>query len=310
MATTTVDLYKVLGVSRDATADAIRKAYRALAKKHHPDLNPGDKAAEETFKNVQLAYDILSDEEKRRQYDAGEIDAQGNETPRRYYREHASADGGGPYQSSAGYDDLGDIFADLFGQGGPGGRTGGGRGNIRMRGGDVRYTMEVSFLEAVNGAKRRVTMPDGKALDIAVPAGLRDGQVLRLRGKGAPGLGGGEAGDAYVEVHVAPHREFRREGNDIHVDLPVALHEAVLGAKIRVPTTTGAVTMSVPAGSNSGSVLRLRGKGVPASGSRPAGDQIVTLRVVLPDPPDEALKTFMEGWAKDHAYDPRARSGG
>ena len=309
MATQPVDLYDVLGVAHGATADDIRKAYRALAKKYHPDLNPGDSAAEEKFKNIQIAYDILSDEDKRRRYDAGEIDAQGNETPRSYYREYASAGGDHPYSSTAGFEDLGDIFADLFGaraQGGMGGRGPGGENvHIRMRGQDVRYSMEVSFLEAINGTKKRVTMPDGKVLDIAIPAGHHDGQVLRLRGKGGPGLGGGEPGDAYIEVRIGPHPQFHRHGNNIHVELPVALHEAVLGAKVRVPTVGGAVTMTVPPGSNSGDTLRLRGKGVPAGGGRKAGDQIVTLRVVLPDAPDDELKEFLDGWSKKHAYDPR-----
>ena len=306
MADQATDLYKVLGVARDATPDVIRKAYRALAKKHHPDLNPGDKAAEETFKNIQTANDILSDPEKRRQYDAGEIDAQGNETPRRYYREYAAADDGADgssYHSTAGFEDFGDIFSDLFrGRAG----AGGDRGNIRFRGADVRYTMEVSFLEAVNGAKKRVTMPDGKSLDITVPAGQRDGNVLRLRGKGGQGMNGGEDGDAYVEIHVSAHPLFERRGDHIHLELPVALHEAVLGAKVRVPTATGAVTMTIPPGANSGDTLRLRGKGIPASGSRAAGDQIVTLRVVLPKKPDDELKSFLEEWSGKHAYDPRA----
>lgn len=319
MATAPVDLYKTLGVARDATPEVIRKAYRSLAKKFHPDLNPGDAAAEETFKNIQRANDILSDPEKRSQYDAGEIDAEGNETPRQYYREHASADGGQPYRSDAGFEDLGDIFSDLFGQrAGPGGAHAGGRqaggpaggAQFNMRGPDVRYTLEVSFLEAVNGAKRRVVMPDGKALDISIPSGLADGQVLRLRGKGGAGIGSGAPGDAYTEIHVTPHPDFRRSANDIHLEVPVALHEAVLGAKIHVPTVDGAVTMTVPPGANSGSTLRLRGKGVPGSGKRAAGDQIVTLRVLLPETPDDDLKAFLEGWAEDHAYDPRARPDG
>jgi DnaJ-class molecular chaperone len=302
------DLYSVLGVARDATPEVIRKAYRALAKKHHPDLNPGDVAAEETFKNIQRANDILSDADKRRQYDAGEIDAEGNETPRKYYREYASAGGEQPYHSSAGFDDIGDIFADLFReQAASGGAQS--QGNVRMRGPDLRYTMAVSFLEAVNGAKRRVTMPDGKSLDISIPAGQRDGQVLRLRGKGAAGFGGGETGDAYVEIHVAPHPLFVCRGNDIHIDLPVAVYEAVLGAKIRVPTATGPVTMTIPPESNTGTILRLRGKGLPvrpgSPGAKP-GDQIVTLRVALPDPADDDLASFLTDWSKDHPYDPRA----
>lgn len=296
------DLYELLGVARAASPEELRKAYRALAKKYHPDLNPGDKQAEDTFKSVQTAYDLLSDPEKRKRYDAGEIDAEGNETPRSYYREYAGGAAGQPYQSDAGFEDLGDIFSDLFGRRG---RPGQESGNVRMRGGDLRYTMQVDFVEAANGAKKRVTMPDGKILDIAIPAGLRDGQILRLRGKGRPGFGGGDPGDAFVEMHVAPHPRFVRSGNDILVDLPVALHEAVLGGRIRVPTTGGAVTMTIPAGSNTGSTLRLKGKGIPATGGQPAGDQLVTLRVVLPDAPDPALSEFVAEWAKTHAYDPR-----
>lgn len=300
------DLYERLGVARTATQEELRRAYRALAKKFHPDLNPGDAKAEETFKAVQSAYDLLSDPEKRRRYDAGEIDAEGNETARTYYREYAGAGADHPYQSTAGYEDLGDIFSELFGQRA---RGGGGGGSIRMRGGDLRYTMQVDFVEAVNGAKKRVTMPDGKTLDIAVPAGLRDGQILRLRGKGRPGIGGGEDGDAYVEIHVLPHPGFTRSENDVLADLPVGLHEAVLGAKVRVPTTTGAVTMTIPPGSNTGDVLRLKGKGVPAGAGRAAGDQLVTLRVVLPDKPDPELSGFLAEWAKTHAYDPRSGAG-
>jgi DnaJ-class molecular chaperone len=312
------ELYEVLGVSRDASGDDIKKAYRKLAKKYHPDLNPGDKAAEETFKKLQAANNLLSDPEKRKQYDAGEIDAEGNETQQRYYRDYAGAGGEHPYQSSAGYEDISDIFSDLFrehARGGTQGRArseaqGGDGAAFRMRGGDARYSIEVSFLEAVNGAKKRVTMPNGKVLDMSIPPGLHEGQVLRLRGQGMPGYGGGASGDAYVEVHITAHPEFRRHGNNIHTELPIGLHEAVLGAKVRVPTVTGAVTMTVPAGSNSGDTLRLRGKGVPAAAGRVAGDQVVTLRVQLPKQPDEDLKTFLAKWAKTHSYDPRAEKKG
>ena len=295
------ELYAVLGVAKDASSGEIKSAYRTLAKKHHPDLNPGDKLAEETFKNIQSAHAILSDKEKRWQYDDGAIDSEGKEVPRQYYREYASADGANPYQSTASYDDLGDMFSDLFRARGQGGAN----ANIRMPGGDIRYAMEITFLEAVNGAKKRVTMPDGKALDVKIPVGQRDGQVLRLRGQGMPGLGGGPAGDAYVEMQVAPHANFRRYGNNIHLDLPVALHEAILGARLRVQTISGAVTMTIPSGSNTGDTLRLKGKGVQTSAPGPAGDHIVTLRVVLPKQPDDQLKEFMESWGKEHDYDPR-----
>ncbi len=300
------ELYKILGVQQNASQADIRKAYRALAKKHHPDLNPGDKASEDTFRKVQTAHDILSDKQRRAQYDAGEIDAEGKETPRHFYREYAGGDGGHPYTSSAGYEDLGNIFSDLFRAQNRGGEN----VHIRMRGGDVRYRLQASFLEAVNGAKKRVTMPDGKTLDISIPPGHRDGQILRLRGKGMPGLGGGEAGDAYVEVQITPHAIFRRRDRDILIDLPVALHEAVLGAKVSVPTAHGPVTMTIPAGANTGDTLRLKGKGVPKAGKHAAGDQLVTLRVVLPKGADESLRNFLKDWSKDHAYDPRQGMGG
>ena len=299
-------LYEVLGVKKDASQADIKKAYRVQAKKYHPDLNPGDKAAEETFRKVQAAYSILSDKEKRGQYDAGEIDAEGKETPRPFYREYAAADGGQPYASSAGFEDLGDIFSDLF----RAQQRGGENVHIRRRGGDVGYRMEVSFLEAVNGAKKRITIPDGKTLDITIPPGHRDGQMLRLRGKGMPGLGGGAAGDAIVEVHIKPHQTFHRRGRDILLDLPVALHEAVLGARVHVPTARGSVAMTIPPGSNTGDMLRLKGKGVAASGKHKAGDQLVTLNVVLPKKVDAKLRAFLEDWAKDHGYDPRHGMGG
>ena len=297
----TEELYEVLGVKKDESNADIKKAHRSQAKKHHPDLNPGDKASEETFRKVQTAYNVLSDEEKRRQYDAGEIDAEGKEKPRQFYREYADAGGDHPYASSAGFDDLGDIFSEIF----RAQQQGGGKAHIRMQGGDIGYRMEVSFMEAVNGATKRVTMPDGKTLDITIPAGHRDGQILRLRGKGMPGLGGGSAGDAHIEVHVKPHRTFRRRGVDILVELPVALNEAVLGAKVNVPTARGPVSMTIPPGSNTGDTLRIKGKGVAAHGKHAAGDQLVTLSVVLPKKTDAELAAFLQEWAKDHSYDPR-----
>ncbi len=295
------ELYEVLGVKKDASQEDIKKAYRSRAKKHHPDLNPGVTVAEETFKRVQSAYNILSDEKKRRQYDAAEIDAEGKETPRQFYREYADARGDHPYASSAGFDDLGDIFSDII----RARQHSGEQAHIRMQGGDVGYRMEVSFLEAVNGAKKRITMPDGKALDITIPPGHRDGQLLRLRGKGMPGLGGGPAGDAHIEVHVKPHRMFRCQGRDILIDLPVALNEAILGARVHVPTVQGSVAMTIPPGSNTGDTLRLKGKGLAASGKHTAGDQLVTLRVMLPKKVDAKLRAFFEDWSKDHGYDPR-----
>lgn len=299
------DPYQILGVAKDASDADIRKAYRKLAKENHPDLHPGDKAAEERFKEVQSAYNIVGDKDRRAQFDRGEIDAEGNERAQQsyYYRDYADAGAGHPYHSTGGYSDfadIGDVFEDLFGHA----RAGQGRA-ARRRGGDVRYTFSVEFLDAAKGAKRRITMPDGKSLDLSIPAGVRDGQILRLKGKGTPGLGGGEAGDALVEVHVKPHKLFRREGDDVHIELPIALNEAVLGAKVRVPTIDGLVTMTIPANSNSGDRLRLRGKGIPAGNQGKRGDQYVTLSLVLPEKVDEELRAFVESWAQDHPYDPR-----
>ena len=224
------DPYKVLGVAPEAAADDIRKAYRKLAKEHHPDLHPGDAVAEERFKAVAAAYDLLGDPDKRARFDRGDIDASGQEKPeQQYYRHYADAGAGHPYHSTEGFADFadaGDVFADLFGHARGAGRAGAGsgrqRGTFRMRGGDVRYSFAVDFIEAANGAKQRINLPDGSALDLSIPAGVRDGQVLRLKGKGMAGIGGGPSGDALVEVQVRPHKLFRREGDDIHIDLPIS----------------------------------------------------------------------------------------
>ena len=215
------DPYRVLGVSKTASDAEIRKAYRKLAKELHPDLNPGDASAEDRFKRVAAAYHLLGDPERRKRFDAGEIDATGAERPeQQYYRQYAGGDGGERYYSSAGFEDfadVSDIFADLFR--GRAGR-GGGADGFEARGQDVRYHLDVDFLDAVRGAKRRITMPDGKVLDLSIPPGTRDGGTLRLKGKGAPGLGGGPAGDALVEISVRPHALFTRDGDDIVVPSP------------------------------------------------------------------------------------------
>jgi DnaJ-class molecular chaperone len=297
------DPYETLGVKKDASQAEIQKAYRALAKKLHPDLNPGNKQAEEKFKDVTAAYDLLSDSDKRARFDRGEIDASGAERPRhRSYRDFADSEAGSTYTSDAGFadfDDAGDIFADFFGREGR-------RGSFRMRGQDVSYRLELDFLDAVNGGKRQITLPDGSVLDVNIPPGTRDGQILRLRGKGRPGIGGGPPGDALVEISVRPHPLFSRKGDDIHVELPISLGEAVLGGKIRAPTPTGLVSLTVPKWSNSGKVLRLKGKGVPRpNGSR--GDEYVTLKVMLPDKPDPELERFIAQWHGAKSYNPRQR---
>jgi DnaJ-class molecular chaperone len=302
------DPYSVLGVAKTASAGDITKAYRKLAKKLHPDLNPGDKSAEERFKRITAAYDIVGDEEKRGRYDRGEIDASGQETPqRRYYREYAGGEEGARYRSTAGYEDIGafsDLFGDLFSErGGMRGSTGGRR--FSMRGQDAQYRLDVGFLDAVNGTKTRITLPDGGTLDVTIPPGVTDGQVLRLKGKGAPGFGEGEPGDALIEIGVRPHPVFKREGDDIVVEVPITFDEAVLGGKVEVPTISGLVSVTVPPGSNTGQTLRLKGRGVKSRGA--AGDQLVRLSVVLPERIDEDLKSFAEKWRQGHSYDPRRK---
>jgi DnaJ-class molecular chaperone len=297
------DPYKVLGVSRTATDEEIRRTYRKLAKELHPDLNPANRAsAEEKFKRVSAAYEIVGDPEKRRQYDQGEIDAGGE--PRRTYQRAYS---GGGTRSGGGFSGeefgFGDIFSDLFGsmRGQRGAEAG---GQFGMRGRDVRYTLEIDFLEAASGAKKRVTMPDGAVLDISIPEGVSDGQTLRLKGKGQTGGRGSEPGDALVEIKVRPHPQFRRAGNDITLDLPIAIDEAVLGAKIEVPTISGRVSLTIPKGTSSGRVFRLKGKGVRNSTSGQNGDQLVTVRIVLPDSIDQELSYFFSEWRQKHGYNP------
>ncbi len=302
------DPYKTLNVSKTASADEIKSAYRALAKKLHPDLNPGNAAIEQQFKEVSQAYGILGDPEKRRKFDAGQIDASGQENPWKggYYRQHAG-DSGKYSRYDFGEDiDVGDIFSDLFG--GRARRQQQQQHSVRRKGADVSYAVDVDFLEAAAGATKRIRLGEGKTLDVRIPPGTEDGQSLRLKGQGMPGIGGAPAGDALIEVAVRGHPHFSREGSDITLTLPVSLQEAVLGAAITVPTVAGKVSMKIPAGSNTGTTLRLKGKGVPGRSGKDAGDQFVRLQVVLPERPDDELRRFVENWSENNGYNPRSKA--
>jgi DnaJ-class molecular chaperone len=297
------DPYTVLGVKRDASQEDIQKAYRRLAKKLHPDLNPGNKQAEEKFKDVAAAYDLLGDTEKRARFDRGEIDASGQERPAQHFYRDFAEGGGHAYSSDAGFADFAgaeDIISEIFGRRG--------RSNVRMRGSDVQYRLTLSFLDAINGGKQQLKLPDGSTLDVTIPPGIRDGQVLRLRGKGRPGLNGGPPGDALIEIEVRPHPVFKRRGDDIHVELPIPLADAVLGGKISVPTPAGPVTMTVPKWSNTGTVLRLKGKGAPRADNT-RGDEYVALKVMLPDKPDPELERLIAQWRSAKATQSQASVG-
>jgi len=301
--TTTIENpYKVLGVKPTATDAEIKKAFRKLVKKLHPDINPGNAKNEDRFKAVSVAHDVLGDTEKRRKFDAGEIDASGAEMPdRTYSRNYAQPGAQNRYEPQGGFDDMGDIFSQAFGH-----RNRGGGAGMRMRGGDLRFHLTVPFLDAINGTQQRVTMADGKSLEITIPAGIHDGQSLRLAGRGQPGYNGGPPGDALVEISIAPHAVFQREGDDILIEVPISIDEAILGASVQVPTATGAVKVKVPAGSSSGRSLRLKGKGAAKGRGKGAGDQLVTLKIVVPSKPDATLGEAMENLRDAGGYQPRA----
>lgn len=288
------DPYKILGLARGATEKQIKAAFHKIAKTSHPDLNPGDKKAEERFKAAANAHELLSDTDKRARFDRGELDAAGQEAPARgYYRKHAESPAGSRYQSEFPEGDIPDILAGMFRYGE---RPGGTR---HSKGRDSRYSLAVTFLQAARGGPQRLMLPEGGEIDVQIPPGTVTGTVLRLRGKGGSGS---PPGDALIEIDVGTHPFFRRDLQDIQIDLPVTVQEAVLGGRVTVPTITGPVTMSIPAGSEAGTKLRLRGKGIPAHGGRPAGDAFATLRIVI-GPVNDALRDALR---TQQAFDPRS----
>ena len=312
------DPYNVLGLSKTATAADIKKAYRRLAKQFHPDQSKEPKA-KDRFAEVGSAYEILGDEKKRGSFDRGEIDAEGK--PKFHGFEGFSTAGGGAGRGGfsdfefnmggarggrGGGFDASDIFSDLFGGGAArgGARSGGFGQRTPIRGEDVQASATVSLAESVHGATTRVSLPNRRTLDVSVPAGIEDGKSIRLKGQGQPGTAGGSTGDAIVTVHIARHPHFRIDGRDLRLDLPITLYEAVLGGKVNVPTLEGQVEMNVPAGSNGGRTLRLRGKGLVA-GAGTRGDLLVALRIVLPDDAATTLVEAARKMAETGSYDPR-----
>ncbi|WP_366656526.1 J domain-containing protein [Fodinicurvata sp. EGI_FJ10296] len=301
------ELYNVLGLTRSATDDDIRKAYRKLAKRYHPDVNPNDAKAEEMFKKVGAAYAILSDAEKREQYDAGMIGADGEPVMRQGWPgAGAGAGAGGPgggtrwewRSTGQGHADADDIFSDLFrSMGGDGRQTGQGFGGSgfggqtrRARGRDVAYTLTVPFVQAAVGGKRPIKLIDGRTITVTIPEGVDDGQTLRLRGQGEQGRAGGPAGDALVEIHVQPDSRFERHGKDIHADLKVGLREAVLGGRVTAQTVHGPVSVSVKPNTSSGTRMRLKGKGIDG------GDHYARVMIALPAEKDPELTAFVKNW--------------
>ena len=305
------DLYSRLGIARGADDATIKKAYRKLAKELHPDRNQDNPKAAERFGEVTAAYDLLSDKDKRAQYDRGEIDENGN--PKMPFGFGGGGGGQGGFRQNhggAGFEfgdaDIGDIFSGIFGGGArqraPGGGFGGFGGRPR-KGADVGYRLQVAFEEAAALKPQRVTLASGKTIDLKLPAGVENGTQMRLSGQGEDGPGG--KGDAIVTIEVRPHRFFQRDGDDVRLDLPISLDEAVKGGPVKVPTVEGAVMLTVPAGASSGKTLRLKGRGFHRKGGG-RGDQLVTLMIDIPSD-DAALKSFVESWKA--SGNPRAALG-
>lgn len=295
------DPYKILDVLKEASDQEIKSSYRKLAKKFHPDLNPNNKEAETKFQEISSAYDLLQNKEKRAAYDRGEIDMEGNsQYQQQYYKDHAEGPQGYRYSSNNENefdgDDIKDMFESMFG--GANRNTG---SAFNQQNNDVFYSIEIDFLEAALGTKKRITMPDGKTLDINIPKGSKSGQKLRLKGKGHSSSAGNIAGDAYIEMHVKKHDFYKNKENDIYVDVPISINEAILGGKIQVPTIQGKVEVSVPKATSSGTKLRLKGKGIKK------GDQYINLIITMPEEIDKELEEFIKGWSLEHSHNPRKK---
>ncbi|WP_316198307.1 DnaJ C-terminal domain-containing protein [Bradyrhizobium sp. SZCCHNS2002] len=310
------DPYEVLGVPRSASAAAIKSAYRKLAKKHHPDSNKNDPKASAKFSEINTANEILGDEEKRKQFDRGEIDAEGKPRFQGFpgggagragpggFESYSFRGGGGPGGGAGGFED---ILNSMFGGAPRGARAGGSPFEFEPGGVgldlDLNVAMTVTLEEAVNGGEKRVRLPSGRELNVKVPAGVAAGQQIRLKGQGET-VPGHKPGDLLISIQIAPHPYFKVEGSDIRLDLPITLYEAVLGAKVRVPTLGSAVELSIPKNTSSGRTFRLKGKGLPKSGG--SGDLFVTTRIMLPDGNDADLEALMTKWRDRHPYNPRS----
>jgi len=300
------DPYSVLGVAKTSTDAELKKTYRTLAKKLHPDINSGNEKIAERFKEVSAAYALLRDKDLRARYDRGEINADGSEKGfgGGGFRPRGGGMGGGMGggRFGAGFDPE-EIFASMFG----------GRGQRQSRrqarqqkGQDTEYRLRVDFLDAVKGSKKPIAMASGKTLNITIPENVKEGQKIRLKGQGGDGINGGPAGDALIEIIINKHPFFTLEGNDIHLDLPITLEEAVTGGKVNIPTIDGKVTMTIPKGSSSGRLMRLKGKGATDPKSKLRGDQYVKLQIMLPETPDENLEKAIKKWAKSKLQDVRS----